>query len=437
MLGGRSLRDRRAWLIVGALAVGLAIRVLFVSRHGTGDVDTYIQWGYDTVNLGLAKAYHGIYFPLQYDLFSLAVRGANSLGVSSLTALKLGTLVFDAGSLGLLALLLRRCGASPAYALIYWLHPFFLWVYILGYIDSQMGFFVVLALVGLSYARAWWQYVVASIPLGAAFLLKPQAELLVIALAGLGVLSAVGGRIRRLRVGDGLRSPGARYLLLLVGPVALFALFSAVLATDGHSLTYLAQTYSPGELARQSNSLSANMPNVWFVVADALAGPGEPLYAVTSPAILHTIGFLLAAPLVLVAALLIARLPRLTTIQSTVAVLAVATLVTPMVLTRGHENHLFLGGLLGVVLVALVRRRWFTIAFSGLLAVQFVNLLGRYGFGLNSWTQHDPVKSFSRHYLGTWALVDALLGCVLFVICLWQVVVWALSAAGPRADTAH
>jgi hypothetical protein len=420
------LHSRRTWLAIIGIAIGLAIRLVLISKRGTNDVDYYIAWGYDTVNLGLERAYHGIYFPLQYDVFALAVRGANALGISSVTALKLTTLGFDLGSLGLLAVLLNRCGAPRMYALLYWLHPFFLTIFSLGYIDAHMGFFVLLALVGISYSRVWWHYVLAGIPLGVACLLKPQAELLVFAVGGIAVVSVAGGRLGLL---PELRAVGRRYVLLLAGPVVLFGLFSVLLASGDHGLGHLAYTYSPGELARQSNGLSANMPNPWYVVAYVRHAGDQPIYAVTGPSVLHTLSFLVTAPLLLASMLLLMRRRGLTAIQATVAILAVAALVTPMTLTRAHENHLFLGGMLAIVLIPLVRRRWFSTAVNGLLLVQFVNLFGRYGFGLNSWSQGDFMKSVIRAYSGWPMVAAALVASGLFLVCLTELARWSR----PRA----
>ena len=44
----------------------------------------------------------------------------------------------------MLVLLLRRWGASVWWALLYWLHPYFLSLFWLGYIDAPVGFFVLL-----------------------------------------------------------------------------------------------------------------------------------------------------------------------------------------------------------------------------------------------------------------------------------------------------
>src|SRR6185503_5229076 len=144
------------------------------------DMNAYHDWGQRALESSLPGTYHGIYFPLQYQLFEFCAWIEARTGWAFVPIFKLSNLFFDVGSFGLLSLWLKRRGSSPAYALLYWLHPWFLSVFSLGYIDFQFTFFVLLCIYLLGRDTAN-HYILAGIPLGLAFLMKPQAQILLIA----------------------------------------------------------------------------------------------------------------------------------------------------------------------------------------------------------------------------------------------------------------
>src|SRR5262245_28014231 len=88
------LLDSRVLFAV-AVAVGLAIRVADLPYEGTHDMDTYSAWGTDVASRGLAAAYGGTYFPLEWQIFGWAAAAAPRLGVSLIFLLKLVNLAFD------------------------------------------------------------------------------------------------------------------------------------------------------------------------------------------------------------------------------------------------------------------------------------------------------------------------------------------------------
>jgi hypothetical protein len=237
--GRQLLLDPRAvW--GSAIVLGLAVRIVLVPYKGTLDMDSYLAWGRDVATYGLAQAYHGIYFPLQYQVFRLAVGAASVLGISEIAALKIGNLAFDAGTFVLLIALLRRLRLPTAYALIFWLHPYFLAIFWLGYIDMHSGLFVVATLLAISYATRPLHYVAAGVPLGLVLMMKPQGITFVVAVVLIAVLGLVGSRTFGLSPSGAMLARHAP--LLLIAPVALFIGYSVWVSGGGHSLTYLAHT---------------------------------------------------------------------------------------------------------------------------------------------------------------------------------------------------
>src|SRR2546423_13626398 len=129
-------------------------------------------------------------------------------GLKFFAVFKLANFAFDVGSFFLLLSLLKRQQANPLYALLYWLHPWFLTVFSLGYVDFQFSFFVLLC-VWLLREHRTADYLLAGIPLAAAFLMKPQVQMLVVAVFCYGVLHYI-------------RNRDLRPLCLLAAPVVLF-----------------------------------------------------------------------------------------------------------------------------------------------------------------------------------------------------------------------
>jgi hypothetical protein len=366
--------------VTSAFVLGLVVRLLLLPYKGTADMDTYLDWGQQTLTLGLPNAYSGGYFPVAFQGFATTIRVADILGISQISAVKLVTLCCDVASFALIVVLLRRWRAPLWYALLYWLSPFFLAVYWLGYVDAEMAVLLLASLTILAVWRGTWAEVAAGIPLGLLAALKPQGLLVVGAIVALAVLSAVR---RRQAV-----APLAMTVRLLAFSVALFAFYSWWIATSvHHDIWYLAETVRGTDSAMPS--LSANMPNIWLIVSTFYVDAGKPLYTVMEPTAYRTVGLFLTAALILAALWwLIGRVSKLALSQRIAAAIAAVMLIYPFTITAAHENHLFVGGVTAVLIAAVVRDRYVTVFLCSLLALQFVNLFWHYRFGLNDLSDH-------------------------------------------------
>jgi hypothetical protein len=135
-----------------------------------------VGWGADTNARGLAAAYHGDYFPLSYQTFQLPAALGDHSSVSATVWLKIIMLIFDIGCFAALVALLRRWNASPRLALAYWLQPYFMVLSWLGYVDFEMGFFMLLAIVILAYgSSSWVAALTAGLPLAVDVMLKSSS----------------------------------------------------------------------------------------------------------------------------------------------------------------------------------------------------------------------------------------------------------------------
>jgi hypothetical protein len=416
-------------LLGALLLIGLVLRIFGVPLAGTLDLDVWVSWGEDVHRLGLAKGYDPMsasLFPAAYQVFGATVALARAIDVSSVTALKAVNLAFDVGTLVLVIALLRQWKLPVGYALIYWLNPYFLVTSWLGYVDFQPVFFVLLTLYLVGRARTLLGIVVAGLPLGVAVAMKPQ-ELVLVAMLGAFMMTRA---LRARRLDDDLV---LRAGALLVGPAAVFAAYTAYFVAHGRSLLFLVQNYR--DLGEALPALTAQMPNIWYPVADLYRDKGEPISAVVDPDAFHALAAVLTAGLLLFVAARVARDSRRQPFPETVLLLFTAgAAILPMVMTRAHENHFFLAATLGVLLVARVGDRRLTILANALLAVQAVHLFGLYGLGDNRVTTAlglekwlDAEVQGIRYGVKTYALdqpslqtVVACITIVLFVAVMYR-----------------
>lgn len=353
-------------------------------------MDSYISWGKAVREGGLIHAFTGIYFPFQYQIFAGSLGFADAVGLGQIAGVKLVTLAFDVGSLLVLAALLARWGLDRRYAWIYWLSPYFLILNWLGYVDAQMGFLVLLSLYLADHASTARAYLIAGVPLGLAFQMKPQVETVTLMVV---VYVAAEMLTRR-----SWRSDPARVAALVVPAIALFVGYSLYFWSQGAWLLELAKQYSPMYLATQMESLTANMLNFWYPVAYVELSNGARIYTVTGPSVLHLLGTALTVAVFGLAALAAARLPMSFGRRVFVAV-ALAAMMQPLAITRAHENHFFLGATLGIVLVAALRDRRLTVAFNGFLLVQAAHLVALYGLGVNHLTSDVGLRRLNDAYI--------------------------------------
>jgi len=354
------------------------LRVLMLPHRGVFDMDAYVRWGTAALETGLAHAYIGVYFPLQYQIFEAAVALSRWLHVDPIVVLKAVNLAFDAGNCALLAALLRRRGLSPAYALLYWLHPWFLVVFDLGYADFHFVFFLLLTLWLLERGgETASRYAAAGVPFAAALLMKPQALMPAVAFA---VYAAV--RWSRTRRADAF----FLFLPALVLGAAYEAYFTvALLAESG----WLAAGVLPGWYLHTTSVmpvLTANMPNAWYPVAYALRQPGQDIFWVKSTIeVVPHVEIRYAALLAVLAlaggyawraatsAHLTRGAERLRSLLTFVAV------IVPAFMTSAHENHFFLPAVLLVPVLASPVPLLARAAIHAALMIQAVNLEGTYG----------------------------------------------------------
>jgi hypothetical protein len=398
------------------LIVGFGIRIALLRYRGTADTYSYEDWGTFTDRLGLARAYAGIYFPLEYQILGFTAHIATLLHLSFVTTLKAVSLVCDGGCLVILRVFLRRIGASSNWALLYWLHPYTLALFWLSYIDFQIGLMVLLAFALLWVERPSVGFLASGIPLGAAFLMKPQAILLV----GIAMLVAIFGIVagfRAHRLSGKQQRRAIAPLLWLVGPCVFFAGYSAYFHAHGHGARYLLDSYT--HTLDVAPSLTANMPNIWYPITLIEVKPGEPTYTVTGPHVLHTVGALITIALILGLAWRVFRTWERRPFALSILLLASgALIIAPMTETRAHENHLYLGWLLAIPVAAVARRRAFTYGLIALSAADFLNLFGIYAFGLNAISKTSPFTQMRSGYTNPLRLVDAIVAICAFAVVL-------------------
>jgi hypothetical protein len=368
-------------LLPALLLIGLVLRVLGVPYAGTYDLDIWMSWGEGVHRLGLAKGYDpapGSLFPFAYQVFGATAAIAQAFDVAPVTALKAVNLVFDTATLVMLIAVLRQWNLPVSYALVYWLNPYFVVTSWLGYVDFHPVFFVVLTLYLVGRARTTHAYVLASLPLGIATAMKPQ-ELVVVAMLIVFVV------VRSLHVRRLDDQAAVRAGALLAGPAAVFIGYSVYFAAHGRSLLFLVRSYR--DVGRALPALTAQMPNIWYPIAELYTDRGEPITSIVEPDAFHALAAVLTAGLLLLVATRLARDSDRWPFPLTVLLLFTAgAALLPMVMTRAHENHFFLAAALGVVVIARLNDRPLTLLANALLAIQAVHLFGLYGLGENRVT---------------------------------------------------
>ncbi len=371
--------DRRleGWPTTLLFAVGLLARGSSLFLLGVHDMPHFYKWGAEANAHGLAATYHGIYFPFQYQIFQVAAAVSGLTGASWLPVFRGATLVFDVAVFILLRRILASWGQPPAWALLFWCHPYYLMVSILGYIDSHFSLFALVASWTADRARTSRGYLLAGVPLGLAFVTKPQALSLVAAAGLLLVLRGLRGRDW---------APAA----LLAPSGALFAAYTLAFWSQGSSFWALTLSYL--EVPSVMPTLSANMLNPWYVLGQILE-PGRPSYWVSDlkPLLgevdLRDLATLLTLGALFAFARTLARRGEDGTRPGDWTLLfAFAASALPMLMTNAHENHLFLGTLYLGLLLPFAGRRTTAAAIHLLLVIQGLNLVGIYGLGANTWT---------------------------------------------------
>jgi hypothetical protein len=258
--------------------------------------------------------------------------------------------------------------------LLYWLHPWFLAVFSLGYCDFQFTLCVVLC-VWLLLGEETKHYLLAGLPLAVAFLMKPQALILIVAAFAYGLSRY-------------LRSRDWRPLAMLVPPTLLFLAYELWFTRSLPRPRYVATQVLPLsylDITNKMPALTAQMTNIWYPIAYLLKKPGQGVHTVSDQ--IHLLPYLqaryLMSSIVLgLVCLYSFRVERETESSPSdrfVKMFCFASLAVPMLMTSAHENHLFLGSVFLVLVIAQPVSLFTKLSIQVLLLVQFLNIYSLYG----------------------------------------------------------
>ena len=100
--------DKQKLFLLGGLLAGLALRFLMLFSKGTDDMYQYFDWGNATLRDGLASAFHGNIFLIQYQLFSFCSWIIHITHIDFFIIFKAMNLSFDIGNFVLLTTLLQE-----------------------------------------------------------------------------------------------------------------------------------------------------------------------------------------------------------------------------------------------------------------------------------------------------------------------------------------
>ena len=235
-------------------------------------METYYEWGLAALTNGLHESYHGTYFPIQYQIFEFCVWLALKLNIDHFIVFKSMNLLFDCGNLIVLYHIFKKIGISKFYLLIYWLHPWFLNMFSLGYVDFQFTFFILLSIY-FTFKTSAKSYLIAGLFLACSFLMKPQVQIIVFSFFIYCSLLY-------------FKNKDFKPFLIFVFPVLLFGLYSLFFFFASGSLLRMTSTYLL--VSTVMPCLNANFLNGWFSIAYLLKDANEPIYAISDQlSILH------------------------------------------------------------------------------------------------------------------------------------------------------
>ena len=382
---------------------GTALRIMSLFYMGVSDMPEYVRWGTCAYEEGLAKAYHGIYFPLQYQIFQLCVALSDWSGLEPYMILKGVNLTFDFGILFVLIRLLRAWKLRASYALLYWCHPWFLAITFLGYIDVQYSFFILSTVYLARKERSFRGAFIAGIPLGLAFLMKPQAEILVLA-CGLYFVS------------QWLYHREWRSLGFLIMPSLFFIAYSVFFFVQVGDITRVTSSYLA--VASAYPCLTASMLNIWYPLAYFFVPTGFHLYPDTNLIVglisYRTVGIILTFMALTTFIVKIGKAPQaLEGDRRTYVLFTCAAMVLPMLMTCAHENHFYLSCILLVILLPLVPSLFYAAGIHYLLLLQAFNILSLYGLGRNALSKYVWMV-FDNLRTPTFTLIATIIGCMCF-----------------------
>jgi len=396
------MKDKWIYLFWFSIIAGLFLKVLSLFFNGMHDMSTYYDWGLNNLNAGLYTSYHGIYFPIQYQLFEFCAWLSIQLNIESYIPFKVMNLLFDAGNMIVLYLLLRRMGISIYYTLLYWLHPWFLNVFSLGYIDFQFTFFVLVCLY-FSLNSTVKYYLLSSLFLGIAFLMKPQSQIIVLSFGVYGLFEL-------------FKTKNIKFFLLFTFPIIFFLLYSLYFTDHSTGVWRLAHHYT--NVVNIMPCLNANFLNGWFIVAYLIKGVNDPIYSISDKITVFDIQLkYFAIFFVLIIIVLFIKLLRDNNTQTgkrfdLLLITFVSSTIVPFIMTSAHENHLFLATVLVIPMMGIFKNIMVKVCLNIILILQWINLYGYYGIGDIKWR--------IIYYSYDVAFVLSIIACLCFCLVLFH-----------------
>ena len=393
--------SKRKLIVYGFLFLaGLFFRIYLMSAYGMYDMSSYIAWGQSANQSGLAEAYTGTYFPIQWQSFQLSDFIARTFDIAPHKSVKGVSFLFEIGTFCMLVVMLKAYGRNPAWALMFWCHPFFLSIWALGYIDIQYCFFVLMTIFLAERSKTWFSYSCAGIPLGIAFLMKPQVEVLILA----GAIFLVF---------NGILQRDWKPFALTIAPAFLFILYSSYFYLNGLSIFALLE--SDIRIANVMPMVSANMMNPWLPLGQYLSEystGGSDLHPLLGPlSIRHAA---IGATVFCYAYQLAKKDPDSNQSKYIwLYLLAYSALILPMVMTSAHENHGYLASILLVLVTTSQTLKMHHVAIQVFMFAQFVNLTGLYRMGNDSEPKGNMAFWTSEAMLAV-SIVSSL--CFLFIL---------------------
>jgi hypothetical protein len=363
---------RKGLLWLGFIA-GLIIKICMLSHKGP-DMDACIGWGDKAMHEGMYNSFHGIYFPLQYHIFEFVSRISFLLDLNAVVVFKIVNLIFDTGNFFLIILLLRQFNASIFYSLIYWLHPWFLTLFFAGYIDYQFSFFILLTIWLIRDAEKTADYLLAGLPFAAAFLMKPQAQILIVSLV---ILSAIIFN----------RNKNSKTFAIFIFPIIFFLLYTLYFTLSiGGLKGAITLPFHYLNVTNVQPALSAQMLNVWYPIAYFLRDNGPDIFTVRDDIKIGGLVTFRSIAIVITLFTIIMYIIRRIEVRkdetfqmSVLHIFAFASIAVPFLMTSAHENHFFLGSVFLILLLYESSSRLFKIAVHGTLFLQFIHLYSLYG----------------------------------------------------------
>lgn len=379
--------------------LGLAIKIPAIFYMGMHDMKDYSNWGMDTYLKGLKAAYIGSYFPFQYQLFAVSawMNTQFNLLPDFFIGIKAVNLFFDIGIFVILYKFLKKNSLEVKYALLYWLFPWFLNVFWLGYIDFQFCFFILLFIYCYKVnSPKILDYIVAGLSMALAFMMKPQVQFLYLLLF---IYSLVELYKKRTII----------QFWVFIPSVLLFGCYGLVLGFKFLIFTYL-------NVSNIMPVLTAHMLNIWYPLAYLLKEPGAPIWSVTDTFLsIRGIPVLRMGVIAFILALSFALIYKLKNSKQQILYLfTFGSTIVPFVMTSAHENHLFLSSILLCVCMALFKDKVFSLCCLSLIMIQELNIFLHYQLGAN------PFSEIDTSFYTRWRLdfVLSIVSCVLFFVIL-------------------